>query len=302
MSNLISIIIPSYNAEKHIGKCLQSILQQSYRDIEVIVVDDGSTDQTISEIKKIEDKRIKLIVQKENKGQSAARNRALQEAKGKWIGFVDADDTIDKDFYETLLKKGISEKADIVMGETRYVSENQNKIIHNEERTAIKFQEKIKLLKHGGPCDKIYRKRLLQGNNIFFPEGLIWEDNLFVLQSIYWANKVISVKGVRYNYINNSSSTTQSPEKEDKRLKDGLSIAGLIMNFFEKKKIGNIDNKEIKKFILKNIINKKRLSEKMYYEEVSKILGEFFELKKLRLQKVLKNYFHLLAKRKKTEK
>ena len=110
----VSIVIPAYNIASYVGKCLESVLAQTLKDIEVIVVDDGSTDETVEVIKlyKNKDKRIKLI-QKENGGVTSARLAGIRVATGEYIGFVDGDDQIEADMYERLLANAIKYHADI---------------------------------------------------------------------------------------------------------------------------------------------------------------------------------------------
>ena len=103
---LISIIVPAYNASKYIEKCLNSILSQTYKNFEIIVVNDGSTDNTLDILKKCSEQsdKIKIVAQK-NKGVSAARNNGLEHAKGQYIAFVDADDTLEQEFLERMYYK-----------------------------------------------------------------------------------------------------------------------------------------------------------------------------------------------------
>lgn len=115
---MISIIIPCYNAEKLVGKCIESVLRQTYGDVEVIAVNDCSTDNTIGVLRDYADKdaRVKVIDLPKNGGVEKARYEALQEAKGEFICFIDADDTQPKDALEVLLKKQQETDADIVEG------------------------------------------------------------------------------------------------------------------------------------------------------------------------------------------
>ena len=130
MDDLISIIIPAYNVEKYISKCLESIIKQTYSNIEIILVDDGSTDKTseICDEYEKKDDRIKVI-HTENRGVSEARNKGLENVKGNWITFVDSDDWIEEDFCEVLLKKIKDYDADIALCGYKRVTENSCEII-----------------------------------------------------------------------------------------------------------------------------------------------------------------------------
>ena len=102
MDDLISVIIAAYNSEKFIRRCLLSVISQTHQNLEIIVIDDGSTDKTVDIIRSINDSRIRLIQRQQNYGISLTRNHGIDIAKGKYIGFIDADDFIDPDFYQNL--------------------------------------------------------------------------------------------------------------------------------------------------------------------------------------------------------
>ena len=114
MGGLLSIIIPAYNIESYIGRCLDSLLNQTYEDLEIIVVDDGSTDNTLSIIKEYcnKDDRI-TVIHKENEGVSVARLTGMKKAKGEYVGFVDGDDIVEQDMFEFLMNNAKKYNADI---------------------------------------------------------------------------------------------------------------------------------------------------------------------------------------------
>ncbi len=296
MAELISVIIPAYNAEKFIERCLSSVLGQSYRALEVIVVDDGSGDNTAAEVNRFVDERLSLLRLPSNCGQSVARNTGLAVAKGEYIGFVDADDFIDNDFYERLISEAKRSNADIVMGETRCFSKNKGKIAKNKSREVFETVEKIALLKHGGPCDKLYKRDFICKYNIKFPEGLILEDNFFVVQAFYLAQKVVAINGAIYNYVCNPASTMRSIENKQKRLDCGLTIATMILKFLVEKKAEKKIQRKIEEFILDNIINKKELTNDVYYRKVSALLGGMRKLKILRFRLLFRRYFRFSAR------
>ena len=126
MSVKVSIIIPVYNTEKYLRKCLDSVCNQTLQDIEIICVNDCSTDDSLEILKEYasNDNRIKIINFTENKGVAIARNTAIEQAKGEYIGFVDSDDYVDLDFYEKLYNAAKSENAELVVGKTQMENEN----------------------------------------------------------------------------------------------------------------------------------------------------------------------------------
>lgn len=144
----ISIIVPVYNVEKYLNRCLDSILNQTFTDFELILVDDGSTDNSgiICDEYKTKDNRIKVI-HKENGGLSSARNAGLDIARGRYIGFVDSDDFISKDMYQILYNEAEKNKADMIMCEFKKVDKNYEAINNNlYKKSDIKLLKKDEIL------------------------------------------------------------------------------------------------------------------------------------------------------------
>ena len=215
MNNIkVSVIVPIYNAEKYIKKCVESILNQSLKEIELILVNDGSTDasysicQTYAE----KDKRIVLLDQV-NAGVSVARNNGLNVAKGKYIEFVDADDYIESDTIEILYKRAVKSNSDtVIFGIKNVYSDNESFTdVKDEDYTLTEF------LKHygeyisnaiiGATWNKLYRRELIEG--VRFIEGKRYNEDLFFNLDALKKCKIISLhQGVHYNYIHNADSVT----------------------------------------------------------------------------------------------
>ena len=134
---LISVIVPVYNVRKYIEKCIYSIINQTYKNLEIIIIDDGSTDgsETLCDKFKDKDQRV-IVLHQKNSGQSRARNKGLEIASGEYIGFVDADDWIDNDFFEKLIEKSEKEDLDMCVCNRKIFSE-QGKMLY--ETTSILF-------------------------------------------------------------------------------------------------------------------------------------------------------------------
>lgn len=201
----VSIIVPCYNVAKHLESCLQSLVNQSLSNIEIICIDDKSNDDTLTILKKYakEDSRIIVRAMRKNSGVSMSRNRGLALARGEFIGFVDGDDIIDNDFYETLYKCATRAGADIAKAEL-YVESNgnisENKDFHNSVRA-----NKYNFLRHF--TSAIYRTQLLQDNDIVFPKGLtLTEDTCFLVSAVHKAKSVSVIDGTAYHYIRYSDS------------------------------------------------------------------------------------------------
>ena len=238
----VSVIIPVYNTEKYLKKCLNSIINQTLKDIEIIIVNDGSTDNSLNICNEFvkKDERIKLI-NKENEGLSAARNTGLKLATGEYIGFVDSDDWLSLDFYEKLYENASQNDADIAYGDIVRKSNKIHKLRRNLTEIAV-FTDNldkiynIKNLSLGCVWDKIYRKSLLDNNNLEFEKGVYYEDGRFLVQAIYYANKIVSVPNIYYYYFINPKSIVKS-QRTQKKIDDKIMCRIFILNFLADKKI-----------------------------------------------------------------
>lgn len=219
----LSIIIPVYNCELYIERCLESLLNQTLQDLEIILVDDGSKDKSLELIKKFSDNRIKIFSQT-NQGQSKARNTGLDIATGEYIGFVDADDWVDLNFYEKLYNAAKNNNADIAMADFIRKGKNKHKIrLHLiEEKVYTSIEDKIKVsnaLKEGCIWNKIYKHEIL--NNLSFNEGMYFEDGPFTLRALFNSNRLATVTGTFYYYFENTKSTvkTMNHKKQNDKIK-----------------------------------------------------------------------------------
>lgn len=243
----ISIIIPVYNTENYLVKCLDSLLYQSLEDIEIICVNDGSTDnsqQILNDYAK-KDKRIKVIHQ-DNKKQGAARNRGVEIATGEYIGYVDSDDWVDFDYYEELYYAAKKHNLDIAIATNIRIGNGKTKkrLKIEKEQIAYSLQEKIDLCNQFNnecPTNKIYRRDFLLKNNIIWPEGMYCEDKIYTLKAVFWANGIISVPDVNYYYFRRPNSTVKS----NKQSKIDKNTAKKEVIKFLKENNANIRDKEI---------------------------------------------------------
>lgn len=238
----VSVIVPAYNVEDYIQNCLQSLISQTLTDIEIIIIDDGSTDKTkeiISEFAQ-NDLRINLITQ-QNQGVSAARNAGMRIATGEYIGFVDSDDWIDPDFYEKLYEAAKRHDADVSVASILKHKKNYQKynVHYNDSKCANTIQEKIKISENKNRrffyvWNRIYRTSLIRNNNLTFPEGRLLEDIKFSMHAIYYANRIVSVPKVKYHYVERSNSIIKSKDKTGKKRNDHI-IAYVELQEFAKK-------------------------------------------------------------------
>lgn len=222
----VSVIVPVYNGEKYLNQCLDSISNQTLENIEIICINDGSSDNTSSILKKYssKDNRFKIITT-ENRGQGCARNTALNEAVGKYISFVDADDWIESDSLELLYKKAESDNLDMVFFQmVNYMQLSDNFVstdlynIKSFENNAIdehvtfnhnntqKFLFEIPV----GPVSKFYNRQFIESNNLRFPEGMYFEDNAFFYNAYFHCKKAGFLKKQLYYRRRHEESVTQT--------------------------------------------------------------------------------------------
>lgn len=184
MDYLVSIIIPVYNSEKYIKRCLNSVLNQTYKNIEIVIVDDGSTDNSFFEINKFKDRRIKYF-KKENEGVSIARNYGIKRAVGEYLLFVDSDDYIAKEMVNELVKrtKGLSEIVFCNNLEIWYNKEEERRLFASFDKLSKNnIIREIASGRAGLVCSKLVSKKVVEDNNISFDKNLkVGEDQLFFL-------------------------------------------------------------------------------------------------------------------------
>lgn len=241
----VSVIIPVFNTEKFLYKCLASVVCQSIKEIEIIVVNDGSTDNSEEIIKQFAnaDTRFKLINQ-ENLKQGAARNNGMKYAKGEYIGFIDSDDWVDLDYFEKLYAAAKKYNSDIALATNVRVGNGKTKKRLNikKEEFAISLQDKINIsnqAKNPCPTNKIYRLKMLKENNITYREGVYCEDKLFTIQSLYYANGIVSVPDINYYYFRNPNSTVNTKLKKHVKKADidKNNAKRAVLNFLKEKNV-----------------------------------------------------------------
>lgn len=248
----VSILIPVYNTEKYLRKCLDSVVNQSLQDIEIIITNDGSKDgsQNIIEEYANKDKRIKYSIQ-ENRGLGATRNKGLELAKGEYIAFLDSDDWVDKNYYRTMYEMAIKENSDLVISsyciENNYV--NKSKRIKCEYKNKEEyFNDLLKGKVAGFSWNKLYKKSLIKDNKLVFPlrgELENVEDQYFSIRCIYKSNKVSFVNSEDIHYRINNNSIVRKYQN---------NLANDIINLYNKNFILLKNNKNYIKNINQNFV------------------------------------------------
>lgn len=212
----ISAIVPVYNTEKYISRCIDSVLAQTYIDWELILIDDGSEDRTpiiIDEYKR-RDARI-IVVHQENAGPGIARNKGLEYASGDYIVFIDSDDTINKDYFSKLS----NENSDVVFVDVNQVDEDF-KILREEHLSQYENLSKEDLIRNQmtskipwGGVRKAVKTSFLKSNNIKYTEHKIGEEAVYSFLLLFYAESFSFIKGAVYNYVNRNGS--QSDRVDD---------------------------------------------------------------------------------------
>lgn len=228
----ISIIVPIYNAEKYLNKCIDSILNQTKKELEIILVNDGSTDNTEKLIKSYKDKRIKYF-KNTNHGIGYTRNFGIDKATSKYIMFLDSDDYLEKTSCEKLFNKIEKDKLDIVMCDfyKDYGDRVEEIKLPSFKDSSLKDNPDI-ITEYLNPWAKLYSAKLLKDNKIKFVEDLKYEDAPFVIEALDKANKIGKIdECLNYYVIHNNSETTV----RDRKCFDILKIIDKIRKYTKDK-------------------------------------------------------------------
>lgn len=253
--SIVSIIIPVYNMEKYLDECIISIVNQTFQNIEIILIDDGSTDASLDICMKWSksDSRIQVWHQN-NRGVSSARNKGIEMAKGEYLLFVDADDYVDEEYVQSLYEK--LDLADMIICGYSKVTDHQSPILLGKEgllkREELFFHMVCTNIVHMSSWNKIYRKTILRENNIKFHENIaIGEDMIFVVEYLQYCNSYYYINRAIYFYRKNEQSATNSTYSSRKFNEKNISSLESIL---ELENITQNENNEIRNYIGYRII------------------------------------------------
>lgn len=242
---LITVIIPVYNVEKYLEDSVRSVMNQTYRNLSIICVNDGSTDGSLAILEKLatEDNRI-VIINQENRGLGGARNTGIKNTTSEWICFMDSDDKLRIDTFE-ILSKIIDSDIDLIHFGTE--------IIHEEGVATIKSDEKYYAIKHKGltkvtdslflnsdtsACNKLFRKSTIDKHNLHF-EKILYEDFQFTHQYLAVSKNVYYIPEKLYMYLRRSNSIMSETFKKTPRAIDHLYAYNYVYEFLEKNNLLN---------------------------------------------------------------
>lgn len=240
---LVSLIIPIYNSEAFLEKCLSSAVSQTLGEIEIILVDDGSSDGSFAIIDSFaeNDPRIKVFKQ-QNKGPGAARNLGLRMASGEFVAFMDSDDWIDEEFLEKMYNAAVENDADVVMCNHKKVI-NDSLTLPLPKHSLPKTPGFRKIMKNavsdtgirGYVWDKLYRRAIFEENGIEYPEGLYYEDLATTFKLFYYSRKTVFLKESLYFYLQRPNSITK--KIDPKPIFDRIEALDIMKSFLAEKDI-----------------------------------------------------------------
>ena len=229
----ISIIVPVYNVEQYLKKCLDSLVNQTLDSIEIIVINDGSLDNSKEIIKRYQKKYNDKIVFIDNKNQGIGktRNEGIKKARGEYLAFVDSDDYVDINMYKNYYEFAKENNLDIVTGD--YIKVKKKEILFKTlyfNISNINKNPELLIKLDYGPCNKIFKRDIVLNNNILFEENLKYEDMPFLAKALYNANKIGHINKSYYHYCIRSKSETTTVNKRNIEFFD---IINIINNYYK---------------------------------------------------------------------
>ena len=229
----VSVIVPIYNVEKYLEKCINSLLSQTLEDIQIILVNDGSKDNSGNIAKEYEknNKNRVIYVEKENGGLSDARNYGLKYATGDFIAFLDSDDYIEKNAYEEMYNKAIEENVDYV--ECDFIWEFPNKIRVDKQYPYKNKKEMLSFVRVVA-WNKLIKRQLITDNNLEFPKGLRYEDVEFTYKLIPFVNKFAYVDKPFIHYVQREGSIANV---QNERTAEIFTVLDNVIEFYKKNNI-----------------------------------------------------------------
>lgn len=288
----VSIIVPVYNTEKYLEKCLNSLVKQSLDDIEIIIVNDGSTDNSEIIINKFKQDYPNKIVyfKKENGGLSDARNYGLTYANSEYVGFVDSDDYVELNMFEKLYTSAKEKNADLV--ECNFIWEYPNK---TKIDYGFNYLNKKDFFLFGRVmvCNKLFKTSIIKNNNIVFPKSLNYEDIEFFYKLIPYINNYYLIDAVFYHYMQRENSIINN---QNKKTADIFIILNNIINFYKADNLFDIYRDALEYLFIRFLlgssflrivkIKNKKLKKELLNKSINNLYSNFPNWKKNKLLKI----------------
>ena len=234
----LSVIVPVYNTKKYLVRCLDSLVNQTLEDMEILLVNDGSTDGSDQILKEYAEKypqRVRVIT-KENGGQATARNLGIRESKGQYIGFVDSDDYVETDMFRVMIDTALKDDLDMVECNYSYLEETEDGMKPLATRGNIrqyKNQKDMFINPMTAPWNKVIKREILLQEGNQFPEGFIYEDTAFCIKLIPYVKKMKYVDRPFVNYILRGTSTMNA--NKSRKVADIFYVLEDILTFYKEK-------------------------------------------------------------------
>lgn len=296
----VSIIVPAYNVDKYIEKCLNTLVNQTLKEIEIIVVNDGSTDRTKQEIQKFVEKYPEKIIylEKENGGLSDARNYGMPYAKGEYIGCIDSDDYIEENMYEEMYKKAKEENSDMVECDFIWEYPDKQRIdvgkIYNNKKEAMIYARVV-------AWNKIIRREIIEKQQIQYPKGLRYEDVEFFYKILPSLEKISFAKKPFIHYIQRENSIANT---QNERVKEIFDIWNNVLEYYKNNNIYDEYKEELEytytrillcssllRIVKVNDKEKRKELEKRTWEELNQKFPNWRKNKYLKTEKGNKNIY-----------
>ena len=291
MKAKVSIIIPVYNVEKYIDKCLNSVINQTLKDIEIIVIDDETPDNSMNIVNKYAKKDSRIVVLKEkNKGQAGARNYGIKKSSGEYIMFVDSDDYVSNDICEKLYNKATEDNSDIVYSNCIELDEKGDRL-PDIPKIELKDVKKNYIVNQFGPCNKIVKASVIKDNNLYFPETIrAYEDIAVVSSWLLHSNNVSYLNEAYYYYLVRDGSTMHQITY-DKKLEDIFTSLNIFWEGFNKTNSLEKYHSEIEWVFIANLLHAATLRF-LKFDNYQKNIDRVIEAMKDKFPKWNKNKYY----------
>lgn len=275
----VSVIVPVYNTEKYLNRCLDSLVGQTLEEIEIVAIDDGSTDgcaRILDEYQVKFPEKMK-VVHKENGGQASARNLALQLCEGDYIGFLDSDDFVKENMFEKMYTTACRKDADYVACGYTDITYEDNKEVVLQEYVASKPAYKTTDLFFGAlvsPFLHLYRREIMLEAQVNFPEGYIYEDTAFYLNLIPYIKSIALVEESLAVRVRRSNSTTTTFKKE--RVRNIFPVVKNSLDFYREKGFDKTYARELEYFCVRVLLcsSMQRISRVATLRDAAELLDE----------------------------
>ncbi len=246
----VSVIIPVYNSEEYIGRCLDSVINQTYKNIEILAFNDGSKDNSLKILNEYQAKypNVIKVINQENQGVAKTRNDGIKKATGKYVMFIDNDDYINTNYIETFVKEAEKEDLDIILGGYKRVN-SEGKTLREVKLENTEWSKLVIM----APWAKIYKKEYIIEKDIQFLDNNIGEDVYFNLQAMFLTDKIKIIDYVGYNWFFNEKSVSNTIQKN----LDKINVFNLLDNCYntlKSKEVLKNNNNIIEMFFLRYLI------------------------------------------------